>query len=88
MGFGNYARQPVACEYFVIEAYSRRIVGCRIAYHVKTETALDAIDMARWSRGNQLPELLCDSGAGSPNTLLAMGSAPPRSVRPAYRDRW
>ena len=43
---------------FIIDAYSRMIVGWRVASHMRTEMVLDAIEMARWSRGAQLTGLL------------------------------
>ena len=43
--------QGVAYVCFIIDAYSRAIVGWRCASNMKTETVLDAIEMARWSRG-------------------------------------
>ena len=57
--------QGVAYVCFIIDAYSRAIVGWRVASNMKTETVLDAIEMARWSRGKHLPELRCHSDAGS-----------------------
>ena len=53
----------VAYVCFIIDAYSRNIVGWRVASHMKTETVLDAIEMARWSRGKHLPGLRCHSDA-------------------------
>jgi putative transposase len=35
----------------IIDAFSRRIVGWRVASHMRTGMVLDALDMARWSRG-------------------------------------
>ena len=55
----------VAYVCFIIDAYSRTIVGWRVASNMKTETVLDAIEMARWSRGKKLPGLRCHSDAGS-----------------------
>ena len=55
----------VAYVCFIIDAYSRMIVGWRVASHMKTKTVLDAIEMARWSRGKHLPGLRCHSDAGS-----------------------
>ncbi|KAM9861861.1 IS3 family transposase ISPfr12 [Leucobacter sp. BZR 635] len=49
--------QGVAYVCFIIDAYSRAIVGWRCASSMNTETVLDAIEMARWSRGKYLPEL-------------------------------
>ena len=44
----------VAYVCFIIEAYSRNVVGLLVDSHMKTETVLDAIEMARWSRGKHL----------------------------------
>src|SRR5690606_36533681 len=44
----------VAYVCFIIDAYSRMIVGWRVASHMRTEMVLDAIEMARWSRGTHL----------------------------------
>jgi len=41
---------------FIIDSYSRTIVGWRVASHMKTVTVLGAIEMARWSRGNTSPD--------------------------------
>lgn len=41
----------VAYVCFIIDAFSTMIVGCRVASHMRTEMVLDAIEMARWSRG-------------------------------------
>ncbi len=50
--------QGVAYVCFIIDALSRAIVGWRCASNMKTGTVLDAIEMARWSRGRHLPELV------------------------------
>lgn len=65
--------QGVAYVCFIIDAYSRAIVGWRCASNMKTETVLDAIEMARWSRGKYLPELRCHSDAGSQFTSIRYG---------------
>ena len=36
---------------FVTDAFSRRIVGWRVATTLRTSLALDALEMARWTRG-------------------------------------
>jgi transposase InsO family protein len=41
----------VAYVCFIIDAYSRMIVGWRAASHMRTAMVLDALEMARWSRG-------------------------------------
>lgn len=62
--------QGVAYVCFIIDAFSRAIVGWRVASSMKTETVLDAIEMTRWSRGKHLPELRCHSDAGSQFTSI------------------
>lgn len=63
----------VAYVCFIIDAYSRIIVGWRVASNMKTETVLDAIEMTRWSRGKHLPGLRCHSDAGSQFTSIRYG---------------
>ena len=63
----------VAYVCFIVDAYSRTIVGWRVASTMKTETVLDAIEMARWSRGKKLPGLRCHSDAGSQFTSIRYG---------------
>jgi putative transposase len=60
----------VAYVCFIVDAYSRMIVGWRVASHMRTAMVLDAIEMARWSRGTQLTGLRCHSDAGSQFTSL------------------
>jgi len=55
----------VAYVCFIVDAYSRMIVGWRVAAHMRTEMVLDAIEMARWSRGARIDGLRCHSDAGS-----------------------
>lgn len=45
----NWAGLAHVC--FIVDACSRTIVGWRVASHKKKETGLDAIEMARWTRG-------------------------------------
>ena len=49
------------------------IVGRRVAGHMRTSMVLDALEMARWSRGTRLPDLRCHSDAGSPFTSVQYG---------------
>ncbi|WP_235020254.1 IS3 family transposase [Ruania rhizosphaerae] len=63
----------VAYVCFIIDAFSRMIVGWRVAAHMRTQMVLDAIEMARWSRGTQLTGLRCHSDAGSQFTSLRYG---------------
>ena len=51
---------------FVIDAFSRRIVGWRVSSSLRTDLALDALEMAIWSRGDRtLPGLVHHSDRGS-----------------------
>jgi putative transposase len=63
----------VAYVCFITDAYSRMIVGWRVASHMRTTMVLDAIEMARWSRGNTLAGLRCHSDAGSQFTSIRYG---------------
>ncbi|KQY76455.1 integrase [Microbacterium sp. Root1433D1] len=63
----------VACVCFIIDAYSRMIVGWRCASHMRTEMVLDAIEMARWTRGTHHDDLRCHSDAGSQFTSIRYG---------------
>lgn len=49
--------------YFIIDSDRRSIVGWWVATDMKTETVLEAIEVARGSRGKDLPELRCHSDA-------------------------
>jgi transposase InsO family protein len=55
----------VAYVCFIVDAFSRMIVGWRVAGHMRTPMVLDAIEMARWSRGRHHDGLRCHSDAGS-----------------------
>lgn len=63
----------VAYVCFIIDAYSRMIVGWRCASHMRTEMVLDAIEMARWGRGTHHDDLRCHSDAGSQFTSIRYG---------------
>jgi putative transposase len=55
---------------FVIDAFSRLIVGWRSAASMRTELVLDALEMAIWRRASVLEGLVCHSDAGSQYTSL------------------
>jgi putative transposase len=55
---------------FIIDAFSRRIVGWRVASHMRTVMILDALEMARSSRGTRLEGLVAHSDAGSQYTSI------------------
>jgi len=63
----------VAYVCFIVDAFSRMIVGWRVAAHMRTSMVLDAMEMARWSRGARLEGLRCHSDAGSQFTSLRWG---------------
>ena len=58
---------------FITDAYSRMIVGWRVSSNMRTAMVLDAIEMARWSRGHKHPGLRCHSDAGSQFTSVRYG---------------
>jgi putative transposase len=55
---------------FVIDVYSRLIVGWHAAASMGTELVLDALEMAIWRRASLLDGLVCHSDAGSQYTSL------------------
>jgi putative transposase len=68
---------------FVIDVFSRLIVGWRVATSMRTELVLDALEMAIWWRASVLEGLVCHSDAGSQYTsiryterLAEIGAAP------------
>ncbi|MCP5025170.1 MAG: IS3 family transposase, partial [Actinomycetia bacterium] len=64
-------RSGMAYVCFIVDAFSRRIVGWRVASNMRTEMVLDALEMARRSRGNhRLVGLVTHSDAGSQFTSV------------------
>ena len=56
---------------FIVDAFSRRIVGWRVAAHMRTDMVLDALEMARRSRGGRrLIGLVAHADAGSQFTSV------------------
>jgi putative transposase len=49
---------------FVIDAFSRAIVGWRVMASLRAELALDALEMAIWARGSELTGLVHHSDRG------------------------
>jgi len=58
---------------FIVDAFSRMIVGWRATTNMRTTMVLDALEMARWSRGTALEGLVCHSDAGSQFTSIRYG---------------
>ena len=63
----------VAYVCFIVDAFSRMIVGWRVASNMRTDMVLDALEMARWSRGTVLEGLITHSDAGSQYTSIRYG---------------
>ena len=64
-------RSGMAYVCFIVDAFSRRIVGWRVASNMKTQMVLDALEMARRSRGaKRLIGLVAHSDAGSQFTSV------------------
>lgn len=64
-------RSGMAYVCFIVDAFSRRIVGWRVASNMKTAMVLDALEMARTSRGGRrLVGLVAHSDAGSQFTSV------------------
>ena len=57
---------------FVIDVFSRRIVGWKAARTMHAPLVVDALNMAAWTRrGTDLAGLICHSDAGSQYTSIA-----------------
>lgn len=64
-------RSAMAYVCFIVDAFSRKIVGWRAATNMRTDMVLDALEMARRSRGNRrLVGLIAHSDAGSQFTSV------------------
>ena len=70
----------MAYVWFITDAFSRHIVGWRVASHMRTAMVLDALEMARWARGTRLEGLVTHSDTGSQFTSLRYGDDSPNSV--------
>ncbi len=57
---------------FILDVFSRRIVGWKAARTMAVSLVLDALNMAAWTRrGSDLTGLICHSDAGSQYTAIA-----------------
>ena len=64
-------KSQMAYVCFIVDAFSRRIVGWRVAANMRTEMVLDSLEMARRSRGgHRLIGLITHSDAGSQFTSV------------------
>lgn len=57
---------------FIVDVFSRRIVGWKAARTMHTSLVLDALNMAAWTRrGDDIDGVICHSDAGSQYTSIA-----------------
>src|SRR3970282_1401651 len=63
----------VAYVCFITDAFSRRIVGWRVASHMRASMGLAALEMAGWRRAPRLEGLVAHSDAGSQFTSVRWG---------------
>jgi len=63
----------VAYVCFLTDAFTRMLVGWRVASHMRADMVLDALEMARWRRGTRLEGLVSHSDAGSQFTSIRYG---------------
>jgi transposase InsO family protein len=68
----------------IVDAFSRRIVGWRVASHMRTDMVLDAVEMARWQRGGRLDSITARTGPSDTNRA-ATGATPHQSAPPPTR---
>ena len=54
----------------MIDVYSRRVVGWALTTHLRTELALEALEMAIWARDERLDGLVHHSDRGSQYTAI------------------
>ncbi len=74
---------------FVIDVFSRRLVGWKAARSMTATLVLDALNMAAWTRRHTtLDGLICHTDAGSQYTSIALHrTARRRRRRTLHRDR-
>ena len=81
-------RSGMAYVCFIVDAFSRRIVGWRVASHMRTDMVLEALEMARRSRGStRLVGLVTHSDAGSQPGSSPRCASPSASTRSALVPR-
>ena len=57
---------------FILDVYSRRVVGWSMATHLRTELVVDALEMARWRRNPDVG-LIHHTNRGVQYTALSFG---------------
>ena len=73
-------RTGAAYVCLIVDAFSRLIVGWRVAAHMRTDMVLDAVEMARRGRGARIEGLTVHSDAGRSVHLDPL-QRPPRQDR-------
>ena len=69
---------------FVLDVFARRIVGWQLSANLYTDLALDALNMAIWTRrhaGDDLSQLIHHSDRGVQYVAIARPNGSPRSTR-------
>jgi putative transposase len=68
---------------FVIDCFSRFIVGWSLATHIRTDLPLDALEMGLWRRRELVGGLVHHSDAGGQIRFKQSGAPPSRSNSPS-----
>jgi putative transposase len=55
---------------FIIDVYSRRLVGWKAARSMTADLVIDALNMAAWTRHTSIDDLICHTDAGSQYTSI------------------
>jgi len=79
------AWSSVAYVCFITDAFSRCIVGWRVASNTKTQMVLDALETARQNRPTRLEGLVAHTDAGSHLTSIPQDGCPGGRVESAER---
>ena len=75
---------------FVMDLFARRILGWQVADHLRSDLALDALEMAIWARRHESIEGLVhhsDRGKGHLPALLRQPLEPPQYTSIRYTER-
>ena len=72
---------------FVTDAFSRRIVGWWVSCSLRSDLALDALEMALWARGKHADGLVHHSDRGSSTSPSATPNDSPRPEQSPRSDR-
>ena len=81
-------RTGAAYVCFIVDAFSRLIVGWRVAAHMRTEMVLDAVEMARRGRGARIEGLTVHSDDRLNPPSSPRSATPSASPSSARRPRW